>query len=563
MTPRTTTERRGADPAPTGVDFRTAREPWEREAIARLNHRTFTQEIPQHTPTGDGRLIDRFDDENTYLTAFAGDQLVGMMAIRARRPFSLDLKLADLDRFLPAHSSCCEIRLLVVDPAWRSGRILIGLMGLLDRHCRREGHDLALISGTVQQLKLYRHLGFQPFGPTVGTDAARFQPMYLTSQRADAMARRFLDAAGQPTTVLQAASLGSDEVVNLLPGPVTVRSEVSAAFAFAAESHRAPRFVEAITDVRERLRALTGARHVAIVAGSGTLANDAVAGQIGLLGGHGLVLANGEFGERLAGQAARHRLDHRTHRTDWGDGFDWPAVERDLAALPEPRWLWATHCETSTGVLNDLDAMRELAERHGTRLCLDGISSVGMVPVDLHGVWLASATSGKALGAYPGLAIVLSSEPFRSGDHLPAVLDLGRHHQTAGVPYTLSSNALAALDVALRTMTVPERYGVIRDAGAFLRTRLAGRGVPVLADPSVAAPGVLTIPVPRPISSMAAGDRLLDEGILVSYQSAYLIARNWIQLCLLGDERGFTPQRLGPVADRIADLLGAPREPSA
>ncbi len=555
MTPRTTTGPRESGPASNSVDFRTAWEPWEREAIARLNHRTFTLEIPQHTPSEDGRLIDRFDDENTYLTAFAGDQLVGMMAIRARRPFSLDLKLADLDRFLPAHASCCEIRLLVVDPAWRTGRILIGLMGLLDRHCRREGHDLALISGTVQQLKLYRHLGFQPFGPTVGSDAARFQPMYLTSQRADSMARRFLDPAGQPTTVLRAASLGSDDVINLLPGPVAVRPEVSAAFAFAAESHRAPRFVEAMTDVRERLRALTGARHVAIVAGSGTLANDALAGQIGLLGGHGLVLANGEFGERLAGQAARQRLDHGVHRADWGAAFDWPAVERDLAALPEPRWLWATHCETSTGVLNDLDAMRELAERHRARLCLDGISSVGMVPVDLHGVWLASATSGKALGAYPGLAIVLSSEAFRSGEHLPAVLDLGRHHQTAGVPFTLSSNGLAALDVALRTMTVPERFAVIQDASTFLRRRLAERGVPVLADPAVAAPGVLTIPVSRPISSVSVGDRLLEKDILVSYQSGYLIARNWIQLCLLGDERGFTPERLGPVADRIADVL--------
>ncbi len=557
MTPRTTTGRRETGPNSNSVDYRTAREPWERDAIARLNHRTFTQEIPQHTPTEDGRLIDRFDDENTYLTAFAGDQLVGMMAIRARRPFSLDRKLVDLDRFLPTHASCCEIRLLVVDPAWRSGRILLGLMGLLDRHCRREGHDLALISGTVQQLKLYRHLGFQPFGPTVGTDGARFQPMYLTSQRADTMARRFLDPAEEPTTVLRAASLSSDEVVNLLPGPVAVRPEVSAAFAFAAESHRAPRFVEAMTDVQERLRALTGARHVAIVAGSGTLANDAVAGQIGLITGRGLVLVNGEFGERLAGQAARHRLDHRVHRADWGAAFDWPAVERDLAALPEPRWLWATHCETSTGVLNDLDAMRELAGRHGARLCLDGISSVGMVPVDLHGVWLASATSGKALGAYPGLAIVLSSEPFRSGVHLAAVLDLGRHHQTSGVPFTLSSNALAALDVALRTMTVPERFGVIQDAGAFLRWRLAEHGVPVLADPAVAAPGVLTIPVPQLISSVAVGDRLIDEGILVSYQSGYLIARNWIQLCLLGDERGFTPERLRPVANRIADLLRA------
>jgi aspartate aminotransferase-like enzyme/GNAT superfamily N-acetyltransferase len=558
MSDQATAVHRDIAPGTSGVDYRVAAEPWEREAIARLNHRTFTQEIPQHTPTDDGRLIDRFDGENTYLAAFAGQALVGMMAVRARRPFSLDLKLTDLDRFLPRHVSACEIRLLVVDPAWRSGRILLGLMEMLDRHCRREGHDLALISGTVRQLRLYRRLGFQSFGPLVGTEAAWFQPMYLTSERADAMARRFLDPGGEPTTVLQAAALTADDAVNLLPGPVTVRPEVTAAFATLAESHRAPRFVRAMADVQERLRALVGARHVAIVAGSGTLANDAVAGQIGLLGGHGLVLVNGEFGERLAGQAARHRLSHRVHRISWGAAFDWDAVERELALLPEPRWLWVAHCETSTGVLNDLGILRGLAERHEARLCLDGISSIGMVSVDLHGVWLASATSGKALGAYPGLAIVLSSEPFRSGDHLPAVLDLGRHHQTAGVPYTLSSNALAALDVALRTMTVPERFTVIAEASAFLRVRMAARGVPILAAPEVAAAGVLTIPIPPPFSSSDIGDRLADDGILVSYQSGYLLERNWIQLCLLGDERGFTPERLGPVVDRIAGMLSMP-----
>ena len=557
MTGRATSVPRGIDSTASAVRYRVAAEPWEREAIARLNHRTFTREIPQHTPTDDGRLIDRFDDENTYLVAFSGEELVGMMAVRARRPFSLDLKLADLDRFLPDYASACEIRLLVVDPAWRSGRILLGLMELLDQHCRREGHDLALISGTVTQLKLYRRLGFQPFGPLVGNDSAWFQPMYLTNQRADTMARRFLDPAAGPMSALQAASLGADDTVNLLPGPVAIRPEVAAAFATLAESHRAPRFVQAMADVRERLRALVGARHVAIVAGSGTLANDAVAGQIGLLGGHGLVLVNGEFGERLAGQAARHRLEHSLHRIAWGDAFDWREVDRQLADLPEARWLWASHCETSTGVINDLDAMRDLAERHGARLCLDAVSSVGMVPVDLHGVWLASTTSGKALGAYPGLAIVLSSEPFRSGEHLPAVLDLGRHHRTAGVPYTLSSNALAALDVALRTMTVPERYSVIRDTGAFLRTCLADRGIPVLAAADVAAPGVLTIPIPPPFRSSGVGDQLAADGILVSYQSGYLLDRNWIQLCLLGDERGFTPERLSPVVDRIVDLLAS------
>jgi hypothetical protein len=43
-----------------------------------------------------------------------------------------------------------------------------------------QGCDLAVISGTVRELKLYRHLGFAPFGERVGSEKASYQPMYLT-----------------------------------------------------------------------------------------------------------------------------------------------------------------------------------------------------------------------------------------------------------------------------------------------------------------------------------------------------------------------------------------------
>ena len=53
-------------------------------------------------------------------------------------------------------------------------------MLLLARYCEGCGYDLAIMSGTVRQNKLYKHLGFVPFGPLVGAEKAQFQPMYLT-----------------------------------------------------------------------------------------------------------------------------------------------------------------------------------------------------------------------------------------------------------------------------------------------------------------------------------------------------------------------------------------------
>ena len=156
---------------------RVAREAWEFEAIHRLNYATFVEEIPQHAANDDRLLVDRFHDENVYVVALRDRQLVGMIALRETRPFSLDSKLPDLDRYLPPGSSPCEIRLLAVEPearqgAERQGFVFLALARALARHALASGFDVAVISGTTRQLELYRHVGFEPFGPLVGTPGA-------------------------------------------------------------------------------------------------------------------------------------------------------------------------------------------------------------------------------------------------------------------------------------------------------------------------------------------------------------------------------------------------------
>ena len=154
--------------------------PPEFDAIHRLNYDTFVEEIQQHAPNPERLLIDRFHAENTYVICLADSRLVGMVCGRCERPFSLDQKLANLDRFLPAHRRVVEIRLLAVARAYRKTAVFSGLMRLLSGHFLERGCDLAVISGTVRELKLYRHLGFESFGERVGPVEASYQPMYLT-----------------------------------------------------------------------------------------------------------------------------------------------------------------------------------------------------------------------------------------------------------------------------------------------------------------------------------------------------------------------------------------------
>ncbi len=164
----------------TPLTFKIATEAWEFEQIHKLNYRTFVNEIPQHAPNPEGRLVDKFHNENTYIICLRGRQLVGMVALRAKRPFSLDAKLPNIDDYLPRHRSACESRMLAVESDVRNGQVLVGLLKEVFKYVVAHGHDLVVASGTVRQLKLYRHLGWTAFGPLVGTTDARYQPMYLS-----------------------------------------------------------------------------------------------------------------------------------------------------------------------------------------------------------------------------------------------------------------------------------------------------------------------------------------------------------------------------------------------
>lgn len=529
----------------TGLTFKVATEPTELEQIHRLNYRTFVEEIPQHGKNVAGRLVDKFDTENTYLIALRGDYLAGMIAVRANRPFSLDGKLDDLDSYLPPAQSVCELRLLSVAPGERGGLVLPGLMRMLAEYCEARGHDLAVISGTTRQQKLYRHLGFVPFGPLVGASDALFQPMYLT--RAEAMAR-------SETVLQRAARSPARDPVNLLPGPISVHADVRRAFSAEPVSHRSQAVVEEMRRVREMLCAMTGARSAYVLMGSGTLANDAVAAQLSLRGTRGMVISNGEFGERLIDQATRAGLSFETLRFEWGAPF----LAADIDALAHRTgadWLWAVHSETSTGVLNDLELLRDVAIRHDLRLCLDCISSIGVLPVDLAGVYLATGVSGKGIGAFPGLSIVVAGHQIASANHrLPRYLDLGLYETSDGIPFTLSSNLLHALLVALERSSVDSSLARLTCLSSWLRIALRERGVAILVPDQYASPVVLTLIIPHALSSLDVGQRLKAEGFLLSFESRYLIERNWVQICLMGEH---TRADLEPLVDLLGTLAGA------
>ena len=492
----------------------------EFKEIHELNYRTFVEEIPQHKRHKSRILKDKFHDENTYIICLKNKRVIGMIAVRSTRPFSLDGKIGQVEQQLPFEAKkLVEIRLLAIEQKYRNGRAFLGLAQALIRYCIKEGYDAALISGTIREQKLYGQLGFTPFATLTGTADAAFQPMYLTRKTFDA------GIAGRI----------SKPAINFSPGPATISEEVKRALCTEPFSHRSAEYEALITRVKHRLTTLTTSNYVQILHGTGTLANDVVAAQLSLQKARGLILVNGEFGERLKDHAQCFGLEFDTLEVKWGSMFDEKTIDEAIQK-GHYKWLWVVHNETSTGVLNDLDTLKGLCATNKLNLAIDCVSAIGSIPINLEGVMLASGVSGKGLSSYTGLALVFHQEKVQRNKSLPRYLDLGAYDDAESIPYTQSSNLMLALDVALKKYEHSEEvYNAVSERMSAVKLCIEELGLSHLSQKNLPNSSIITIAMPHHLSSIKFGDNLYVNGFNVHYESSYLSERNWLQISCMND----------------------------
>ena len=124
------------------------------------------------------------------------------------------------------------------------------------------------------------------------------------------------------------------------------------------------------------------------------------------------------------------------------------------------------------------------------------ICSIGSVPVDLAGVWLATGVSGKGLGSYPGLALVFHGDLLQAdAGRVPRYLDLANWDSAGGIPFTHSSNLVRALDAALTEAEAEgaERFTRIARLAADLRAGFRKLGFTIVAPDAHACPAIVTV----------------------------------------------------------------------
>ena len=520
--------------------FKRAETNQEFEQIHRLNHRTFVGEIPQHPDTGNGLLIDKFHKKNAYLIVLRESRVVGMVSAHDQPPFSVAERLREpgiLDR---QGTRPLEVRLLAIEPEERNSTMFFGLIWSLYEYARSHGYTHLYISGVEERLPLYQRLGFVALGPAVASGKASFVPMVLTIGQLPVKIQR----------VKQLWEIHMDKVtprraepVCLLPGPVTTAEAVRAAFHQPPIYHRGPEFIRRFMKVRSVLGKIVGGRDVALLNGSGTLGNEAVAATLaaGPRKGRGLMLINGEFGERLARQATRFGLEPRVLSWPWGEPWDLDEVEAALAQEPAGSWVWGVHQDSSTGVLNDLPGLVKLASARDIRVCVDCISSLGAVPLDLRDVYLATGATGKSLGAIAGTAIIFADlEALQHLDRsrVPSYFDIAAAMRSEGPCYTFPSPTLLALETALQEYATPEKaqasYDRYQEMGLAVREQLRRLGLPPLAREDCACPVVTTFAPPGEESSQEFVHRCRGWGFAIGGESAYLAQRRLVQIATMG-----------------------------
>jgi 2-aminoethylphosphonate-pyruvate transaminase len=170
-----------------------------------------------------------------------------------------------------------------------------------------------------------------------------------------------------------------------------------------------------VTPIREGLIHLASATRpqdytAVLMQGSGTFSVEAMIGSTVPQDGRLLVLANGEYGNRLGRIAKALKIDTVIH--DSGELAP-PDLEKLDAALKADAGIThvvCVHNETTTGMMNPLEAICRIVKGHGRLMLVDSMSAFGGVPLDMAvlGIDFLVSSANKCIQGVPGFGFVIA-----------------------------------------------------------------------------------------------------------------------------------------------------------
>ena len=211
------------------------------------------------------------------------------------------------------------------------------------------------------------------------------------------------------------SSRNSDKLL-FTPGPLTTSLGVKQAMLHDAGSWHYE-FNELVRDLRSKLLALAGLTpadgyEVVLMQGSGTFGVESVIGSVIPPQGRLLVISNGAYGERIAAMAACLKIQHHVLRFAEDTPADPAEIDRALADDAGLSHVALVHCETTTGLLNPVEAIGRDVQQRQRVFIVDAMSSFGALPLAFKsaGVRYLISSPNKCLEGVPGFSFVFAQK---------------------------------------------------------------------------------------------------------------------------------------------------------
>jgi aspartate aminotransferase-like enzyme len=314
----------------------------------------------------------------------------------------------------------------------------------------------------------------------------------------------------------------------LSPGPTQVPPEVLLEMARPVFHHRTAEYRKLHEEVLEDLKGVFRTRNdVFISCSSGTGAMEASVSNVLGRGDKALVVRGGKFGERWAELCEAFGARPIIIDLEWGNAVDPEVVRKHLHDDPDIAAVYTTLCETSTGVVTDMQSIGAIVKETRALLVCDGISSVGAIPMetDEWAVDMLVVGSQKALMMPPGLAFLTVSpkawERVDARKPTAYYFDLKRARKAMATfdnPWTPAVTMIAGLKKSLemiKSRGIEQIWEDHRRLARATRAAVQAMGLELLADPP--ADCITAIKLPEGLDGAALVKKLrIEHGITIA-----------------------------------------------
>jgi 2-aminoethylphosphonate-pyruvate transaminase len=363
------------------------------------------------------------------------------------------------------------------------------------------------------------------------------------------------------------ASSDTGDPLLLTPGPLTTSKTVKQVMLHDWGSRDAT-FVKINKAVMDRLPAILNGREDFVTVpmqGSGTFAVEAMLTSMVPRNGKVLLLVNGAYGQRAKKICEIAGRGVVVHETPEDTPPDLGAVEALLKADKAITHVFAVQCETTSGILNPIAKLAELAERHGKSFLIDAMSAFGALPLDakVSKFDAVAASSNKCIEGLPGLGFVVCRKTAleqAKGNATTLVLDL--HDQwanfvkTGQYRFTPPIHVIVAFHQALEEFDdeggVAGRGKRYADNGRILIQGMRDLGFETLLPDHLQAPIIVTfrMPADKNFVFQAFYDKLKDRGYVI-YPGKLTVADSFRIGCI----GRLYPEHMRGVLAAIRDIL--------